>query len=60
MVSKSRFSKVKGISPPENQQAEFGSLARKWLDSTKTFRDAEEEARCLFHSLTQRAFRGEL
>jgi type I restriction enzyme S subunit len=59
MVSKSKFEEVKVIDVPHRLQAEFGRRFVKLVGHSKKLRQASAFSDELFHSLVQRAFRGE-
>jgi len=60
MVSKSSFSAINTINIPPDMQFEFGKKMRKLIQSNLLLNQTASEANDLFHSLVQRAFKGEL
>ena len=60
LVSKSKFSNIEFIRPPEQKQREFGKWFSKFHSWSSSLRDGEQYIANLFNSLLQKAFRGEL
>jgi len=60
MVSKGRLSTIEVPSPPPEEQEVFGQFFRRFVGWRRTTEKTSEEAKYLFDSLVQRAFRGEL
>jgi type I restriction enzyme, S subunit len=60
MVSKSAFSSIKFISPPTRLQREFSLQAAKIVQQLEIQFNSVKKLDNLFHSLQQRAFKGEL
>lgn len=60
LVSKSRFSNIEFIQPPEQKQREFGKWFSRFHSWSNHLRNGEEDTDNLFNSLLQKAFRGEL
>lgn len=60
LVSKSKFSNIEFIRPPEQKQREFGKWFLKFHTWSGSLRDGEQYTDNLFNSLLQKAFRGEL
>lgn len=60
LVSKSKFSGILMIYPDKNLRKRFGNILEQTLTSSRKRKDAHEKADCLFTSLSQQAFKGEL
>jgi len=60
MVSKSRFESIRVIKVPCERQTEFGFLFKKLVGLSEKLDQSTKASHHLFHSLAQRAFRGEL
>ncbi len=60
LVSKSKFSSIKFIKPPESKQRIFGKQFQKFLEINQKLENYFISSENLFNSLLQRAFKGEL
>jgi len=60
MVSKSKFSSIQFIRPPEHKQHEFGNWFLRFHNWSQHLYKDQQLANYLLNSLLQRAFRGEL
>jgi type I restriction enzyme, S subunit len=60
MVNKSAFSSVEFVSPPLELQLEFSQIAERIQKETEKQTYSVDKHNNLFHSLQQRAFKGEL